>query len=111
MSNFLYIFTNVTFILQNTEELAPKPTLNNRTGSSNGLHQNFSTPKLSTAPGLQMNSSTLHRKAVSNVSLSTLDTADTAYNNNVSQKSTINHGKPNLAPKPPSLNGKTIIYN
>lgn len=58
---------------------------------------------------LQANSSNLHRKASSNVNLSSIDTTDSSQNNNTGQKPVINHGKPNLAPKPPILNG--IVFN
>lgn len=47
-----------------------------------------------------------HRKANSNVNLSTpRDNVDSTQNNNLPTKPTVSHGKPNLAPKPPAFNG------
>ncbi|KAJ8981672.1 hypothetical protein NQ317_017293 [Molorchus minor] len=70
---------------------------------SNGLH--LSQLSLNTTSStLHANSSTLHRKAKSNANLHTLEinnTEDIALAAPV-----ISHGKPNLAPKPPTLNGK-----
>lgn len=64
------------------------------------------TPKTPTAPTLQINHSTLHRKTKSNANLSLFDTTDNVNNSyNQPTKPVINHGKPNLAPKPPVLNG------
>lgn len=57
----------------------------------------------------KMNSSTLHKKTNSNVNLSaSIDSVDTTQNNNNFPVKP-NHGKPNLAPKPPALNGKNIF--
>lgn len=69
-----------------------------KVGSTNGLHLNQST--------LHSNNSTLYRKVKSNANLSTLDSPDTSINGfNQTNKPVISHGKPNLAPKPPVLNG------
>ncbi|KAJ8920344.1 hypothetical protein NQ315_012006 [Exocentrus adspersus] len=54
---------------------------------------------------LHANSSTLHRKAKSNANL-TVDIPDSVNNGFPPARTVINHGKPNLAPKPPILNGK-----
>ncbi|KAJ8946369.1 hypothetical protein NQ318_010134, partial [Aromia moschata] len=55
---------------------------------------------------LHANSSTLHRKTKSNANLSTLDATDDVNNGCPPSRPVISHGKPNLAPKPPTLNGK-----
>lgn len=57
----------------------------------------------------QVNPSTLHRKAKSNVNLNTLEMSDISTNGLQPSKPVINHGKPNLAPKPPVINGKLHI--
>uniref|UniRef100_V5I8S3 Uncharacterized protein n=2 Tax=Anoplophora glabripennis TaxID=217634 RepID=V5I8S3_ANOGL len=54
---------------------------------------------------LHANSSTLHRKAKSNANL-TVDITNDVNNGFPPARTVINHGKPNLAPKPPILNGK-----
>lgn len=59
---------------------------------------------------LKVNPSTLHRKAKSNVNLNTMEISDNS-NGFQPSKPVINHGKPNLAPKPPVLNGKNLLYN
>lgn len=60
--------------------------------------------------GATANHSSLHRKTQSNVNLSSLDSNSVVTPSPASSLSTstrsINHGKPNLAPKPPILNGK-----
>ncbi|XP_044754312.1 WAS/WASL-interacting protein family member 2-like isoform X2 [Coccinella septempunctata] len=59
--------------------------------------------------GVTANHSSLHRKTQSNVNLSSLDSTGVspspASTLSTSTRS-VNHGKPNLAPKPPILNGK-----
>ncbi|XP_030746928.1 WAS/WASL-interacting protein family member 2-like isoform X2 [Sitophilus oryzae] len=78
--------------------------------SANGLHLSHTS--------LQPNTSTLHlqsgRKSKSNVNLVSLDSTDSSGGNGVNIsafhatiKPVISHGKPNLAPKPPThVNGK-----
>lgn len=56
---------------------------------------------------LHPNSSTLHRKAKSNANL-TVDITDDVNNGVAPARAVINHGKPNLAPKPPILNGNSL---
>ncbi|KAL1491865.1 hypothetical protein ABEB36_012396 [Hypothenemus hampei] len=71
----------------------------------NGMHQNQSS--LHANKSSLHNNSTLHRKAKSNANLSSLDCTDNVNNGIcLPNKPVINHGKPNLAPKPPILNGK-----
>lgn len=74
--------------------------------SSNGLH--LSQTSLHGNVSSLHSSNSLHRKSKSNANLSTLDCTDASVNNGSYQtsKPVINHGKPNLAPKPPVLNGK-----
>ncbi|CAG9762732.1 unnamed protein product [Ceutorhynchus assimilis] len=73
--------------------------------SSNGLHLIHGN-----VSSLHPNVSTLHRKSKSNANLSSLDCTDNSAaivgGFQPSSKPVINHGKPNLAPKPPTLNGK-----
>ncbi|XP_074028568.1 uncharacterized protein [Leptinotarsa decemlineata] len=74
------------------------------TSNGSGLHKNKSSPN--TNSNLTANPSTLHRKAKSNVNLSTLEVSDDKKNGFQPFKPVINHGKPNLAPKPPVLSIK-----
>ncbi|KAK9730734.1 WH2 motif [Popillia japonica] len=70
---------------------------------------NTSVPNLA---GMQVepNRSSLHKKTMSNTNLGSLDNTDSGIgnNNNLPAKPT-NFGKPQLAPKPPPLNGKPSI--
>ncbi|KAB0794445.1 hypothetical protein PPYR_11284 [Photinus pyralis] len=94
-----------------------------RNGSSNGLHVNTSSlhkshnkspsPQLTpTSPQppinfstLHINCSTLHRKANSSANLTVFDSSEITPSNN-SLPARPSNRKPNLAPKPPVLNGK-----
>ncbi|XP_056648853.1 WAS/WASL-interacting protein family member 2-like [Diorhabda sublineata] len=74
-----------------------------RENITNGFH--MSQLSLNSNSNIQINQSTLHRKAKSNANLSYLDSSENS-NNVQPNKPVINHGKPNVAPKPPILNGK-----
>ncbi|XP_066139589.1 WAS/WASL-interacting protein family member 2 isoform X1 [Euwallacea fornicatus] len=74
--------------------------------NSNGVHLSQSSLHQDNISPLH-NTSMLHRKSKSNANLSSLDCTDNVNNGGYPpSKPVINHGKPNLAPKPPILNGK-----
>ncbi|XP_072382388.1 uncharacterized protein [Diabrotica undecimpunctata] len=76
-----------------------------RENITNGLHMSQLSLNSNSPSNISLNQSSLHRKAKSNANLSSLDTTDNS-NGLRPFKPVINHGKPNLAPKPPVLNGK-----
>ncbi|KAI4460444.1 hypothetical protein MML48_5g00012496 [Holotrichia oblita] len=78
-------------------------------GGHNPPHIPFNT-SVPNLPGMHVepNRSSLHKKTMSNTNLGSLDNTDGGNNNNVPPKPT-NFGKPQLAPKPPPLNGKPSI--
>ncbi|XP_060527986.1 uncharacterized protein LOC132703010 isoform X2 [Cylas formicarius] len=89
--------------IRNVSVEEPRSNLNGVSSSTMSLKVNPSS--------LHMNNSTLHRKSKSNANLSTLDGVDSVNNGIQLNKPVINHGKPNLAPKPPVLNGKPTPPN
>ncbi|XP_045473607.1 WAS/WASL-interacting protein family member 2-like isoform X2 [Harmonia axyridis] len=87
----------------------PTPSADIVTAELNHLSLQQSNSSSGFVSGVAANHSSLHRKTQSNVNLSSLDThAAPPTPASVLSASTrsINHGKPNLAPKPPILNGK-----
>lgn len=83
------------------EERRPAKPASFQSNNSNGVHLSQNS--------VQGNISSLHnsRKSKSNANLSSLDCTDNVNNGGLQpSKPVINHGKPNLAPKPPVLNGK-----
>ncbi|XP_050310300.1 WAS/WASL-interacting protein family member 2 isoform X2 [Anthonomus grandis grandis] len=81
--------------MRNISEDNDRPILQQQNSANGSLQPNVSR--------LHANNSTLHRKSKSNANLTTLDATD---NGTFRPPPVINHGKPNLAPKPPVLNGK-----
>lgn len=87
------------------DEARPAKALTVHGNNSNGVH--LSQSSLHANVSTLHNNSTLHRKSKSNANLSSLDCTDNVNNGGYQpSKPVINHGKPNLAPKPPILNGK-----
>jgi len=96
------------------EERRPAKPASFQTNNSNGVH--LSQTSIQGNISSLHHSSALHsRKSKSNANLSSLDCTDNVNNGGLQpNKPVINHGKPNLAPKPPVLNGKCayfIAYN
>ncbi|KRT84751.1 hypothetical protein AMK59_2485, partial [Oryctes borbonicus] len=79
-----------------------------KNGNPNPIQFNTSVPNL---PGINIegNRSTLHKKAMSNINLGSLDTTDSGRNNDNAAPRATNFGKPQLAPKPPPINGKPSL--
>ncbi|CAH1156124.1 unnamed protein product [Phaedon cochleariae] len=123
MKNFGSIQMELKKQLANVNEnrnRGPPPPAPNRNGSAvlntprqpflhkenapNGVHLSQLAPNSNS--NMMINSSTLHRKAKSNANLSTLQINEDNRNGFQHNKLVVNHGKPNLAPKPPVMNGK-----
>lgn len=96
---------NICFIFQSPEENGPRLP-SSKAPSTNGLHINSSSLHSNSYLQPQNPPSGLHRKVKSNVSLPSLSITDSYNGVNLTNKPVISHGKPNLAPKPPVLNGK-----
>ncbi|KAG5875417.1 hypothetical protein JTB14_030943 [Gonioctena quinquepunctata] len=73
--------------------------------NTNGVHHQ-SQLSLNTNSNLAINPSMLHRKTKSNANLSSIEISEDR--NGYTSKPVINHGKPNLAPKPPVLSSKPL---
>nr|CAH7725475.1 unnamed protein product [Callosobruchus chinensis] len=86
----------------------PRQPLSSRENTPNGIHSSQQSLNAVSSGGIQANPSSLHRKAKSNANLSTFEIADDSGSTH-SAKPTFSSGKPNLAPKPPVLNGKPSL--